>query len=157
MSEHKAIISWKNTGPDFLKGKYSREHTWTFDGGATVQASSSPSVVPLPYSNPAYVDPEEAFVASLSSCHMLTFVYLAYREGFLLDDYHDEAVGIVSKNEKGIPWVSAVTLNPRIAWSGAKQPAAADLERLHHAAHEQCFIANSVKTLVTVAGLPTIA
>ena len=154
MSEHKAIISWKNAGPDFLKGKYSREHTWTFDGGAVVQASASPSVVPLPYSNPANVDPEEAFVASLSSCHMLTFVFLAYRQGFLVESYQDEAIGVVTKNEKGIPWVSSVTLHPRIDFGGAKQPTAADLEHLHHAAHEQCFIANSVKTKVTVAGLP---
>src|SRR6516165_8680097 len=101
MSEHKAIISWKRTGPDFLKGKYSREHTWRFDGGVTVAASSSPSVVPAPWSNAANVDPEEAFVASVSSCHMLTYVFLAYREGFQVDSYEDEAVGVMAKNERG--------------------------------------------------------
>src|ERR1041385_22889 len=151
MSEYKATISWKCTSPDFLKGKYSREHTWTFDGGVTVPASSSPSVVPVPFSNPANVDPEEAFVASVSSCHMLTFVFLAYRQGFQVDSYEDEAIGVMTKNEKGVPWVSAVTLNPKIAYSGAKLPTPADVERLHDLAHEQCFIANSVKTEITVA------
>src|ERR1700722_16994628 len=150
MSEHKAIISWKRTSAEFLSGKYSREHTWSFDGGATVAASPSPSVVPAPYSNPACVDPEEAFVASISSCHMLTYLYLAGRQGFQVDSYHDEAVGVMTKNEKGVPWVSSVTLHPKIIYSGDKLPTPADVERLHHAAHEQCFIANSIKTEVTV-------
>ncbi len=150
MSEHKATIRWKRTSPDFLKGKYSREHTWTFDGGQTFEASSSPSAVPLPYSNPAYVDPEEAYVASLSSCHMLTFLYLASRQGFQVDNYEDEAVGVMTKNEKGVPWVSAVTLHPKITYSGEKRPSPEDIEHLHHQSHEQCFIANSVKTEVTV-------
>ena len=153
MSEHKATISWKNAGPDFLKGKYSREHSWTFDGGATIAASSSPSVVPVPYSNPANVDPEEALVASISSCHMLSYLFLASRQGFQIDSYEDHAVGIMSKNEKGVPWVSAVTLNPKIEYGGQKQPTPDDIAHLHHLAHEQCFIANSVKTQVTVAGV----
>src|SRR5204862_4337320 len=131
--------------PEFLKGKYSREHSWSFDGGATVPASSSPSVVPLPYSNPKCVDPEEAFVAAISSCHMLTWLYLASRAGFQVDSYVDEAVGVVTKNEHGAPWVSAVTLKPKIAYGGQKLPQPADIERLHHLSHEQCFIANSVK------------
>ena len=152
MAEHKATISWQRTSPDFLKGKYSREHTWTFDGGLSVPASASPSVVPLPFSNPANVDPEEAFVASISSCHMLTYLYLAGRQGFQVDSYRDEAVGVVTKNEQGVPWVSAVTLNPKIVYSGDKLPGAEDVEQLHHLAHEQCFIANSVKTRITVAG-----
>jgi organic hydroperoxide reductase OsmC/OhrA len=150
MSEHKAFISWKRANGDFLKGKYSREHTWKFDGGVTVPASPSPSVVPAPYSNPAHVDPEEAYVAALASCHMLTFLYVASRQGFQVDSYDDEAVGVIAKNEKGIPWVSEVTLHPKIAYSGDKLPAPADEERLHHLAHEQCFIANSVKTNVVV-------
>jgi organic hydroperoxide reductase OsmC/OhrA len=150
MSEHKATISWKRTSEEFLKGKYSREHTWTFDGGAVVQASPSPSVVPAPYSNPAYVDPEEAYVASLSSCHMLTFLYLAGRAGFQIDSYDDAAVGVMTRNERKIPWVSTVTLNPRIVYGGAKRPTAAEEEHLHHQAHEQCFIANSVKTEIIV-------
>ncbi|HXA81435.1 MAG TPA: OsmC family protein [Opitutaceae bacterium] len=151
MSEHKATIRWKCTSPDFLKGKYSREHTWSFDGGLTVPASPAPSSVPVPYSNPASVDPEEAFVASVSSCHMLTFLYLAYKQGFQVDSYDDEAVGVMTKNEKGIPWVSSITLYPKIIYSGEKLPAPADEEQLHHAAHEQCFIANSIKTEVTVS------
>ena len=152
MSEHKAIISWKSTGPDFLKGKYSREHTWTFDGGMTLAASPSPSVVPAPYSNPSHVDPEEAFVAAVSSCHMLTFVYLASRQGFQVDSYVDEAVGFVTKNEGGVPWVSSIRLKPQISYAGEKLPTRGDEEKLHHLAHEQCFIANSVKTSITVEG-----
>jgi organic hydroperoxide reductase OsmC/OhrA len=150
VSEHKAIISWKRTSPDFLKGRYSREHTWTFDGGITVPASPSPSAVPAPYSNPAHVDPEEAYVAAVSSCHMLTYLYLAYRQGFQVDSYQDEAVGSMTKNEKGIPWVSSIKLNPKITYSGEKLPAAAEEQRLHHLAHEQCYISNSIRTEVTV-------
>ncbi len=150
MSQYKATIKWQRTSPDFLKGRYSREHTWTFDGGVTVLASSSPSVVPPPYSNPANVDPEEAFLASLSSCHMLTYLFLAQKQGFQIDSYEDEAVGVVTKNEKGSFWVSAITLNPKITYSGEKLPTPADEEKLHHHAHAQCFIANSIKTEVTV-------
>src|SRR3974390_2583919 len=112
MSEYKATIKWRRPGPDFLKGKYSREHTWTFDGGITVQASPSPHVVPVPWSNPKCVDPEEAFVAAISSCHMLTFLWLASKQGFQIDSYEDEAVGAMAKNEKGVPWVNSVALNP---------------------------------------------
>lgn len=150
MSEHKATVSWKCTSPDFLKGKYSREHTWTFDGGFTMPASSSPSVVPVPCSNPAHVDPEEAYVAAISSCHMLTYLYLACQAGFRVDGYRDEAVGRVTRNGKGAAWVSSVTLNPQIAYGGDKSPTAAEEAHLHHLAHEQCFIANSIKTEVTV-------
>jgi organic hydroperoxide reductase OsmC/OhrA len=150
MSEHVATVSWKRAGEDFLKGKYSREHTWTFDGGAVVAASPSPSVVPSPYSNPANVDPEEAYVAAISSCHMLTFLYLAGRGGFLVDSYDDRAVGVLAKNERKVPWVSVVTLNPRIIYGGAKRPTPAEADQLHHQAHEQCFIANSIKTEVRV-------
>ena len=152
MSEYKATITWQNTGPDFLKGKYSREHTWKFDGGVTVAASSSPAVVPVPWSNPANVDPEEAFVASVSSCHMLTYIYFAGRQGFQVDGYVDEAVGRLTKDARGIPWVSSIDLRPRIVYGGAKVPTPEDEHRLHHQAHEQCFIANSIKTTVTVHG-----
>jgi len=151
MSEYKAIIRWKCNGPDFLKGRYAREHTWTFDGGFVVPASSSPSVVPPPMSNPANVDPEEAFVAAVSSCHMLTFLYLAGKAQFHVDSYEDEAVGVMTKNEKSVPWISAITLHPKIAYGGGKQPTAAELEGLHHKAHEQCFIAASIKTVVSVS------
>jgi len=150
MASHKAKISWRLSGPNFLKGQFSREHTWTFDGGAVVQASSSPAVVPPPNSNPLGVDPEEAFVASLSSCHMLTFLYLASRQGFGVELYEDEAVGITSRDERGKTWVSSVALHPKIVYTGAKQPTTEELKRLHHEAHEQCFIANSVKTSVAI-------
>jgi len=150
MSEHKATIKWQRGSPDFLKGKYSREHTWTFDGGVTVAASASPSVVPVPFSNPAHVDPEEAYVASISSCHMLTFLYLASKQGFQIDGYEDEAIGLMTKGENGQPWVSLVTLHPKIRYSGDKSPSPKDEQELHHLAHEQCFIANSIKTQVTV-------
>jgi organic hydroperoxide reductase OsmC/OhrA len=152
MSEHRATISWIRTSPDFLKGKYSREHIWRFDGGLTMPASSSPAVVPQPYSNPAHVDPEEAFVAAVSSCHMLSYLYLAYKQGFQVDSYEDEAVGVMKQNQRGVPWVSTVTLHPQIAYSGDKLPTPADEEHLHHLAHEQCFIANSIKTDVMVRG-----
>jgi organic hydroperoxide reductase OsmC/OhrA len=153
MAEHKATITWQGTAApaDFLKGKYSREHSWTFDGGVTVAASPSPSVVPAPWSNPAHVDPEEAFVASVSSCHMLTFLYVASKRGFALTSYRDAAFGVMTKGENGVPWISKITLRPELAWAGDKQPTAAELDELHHLAHEQCFISNSVKTEIVIA------
>jgi organic hydroperoxide reductase OsmC/OhrA len=150
MSDHTAVISWKRGNAEFVKGHYSREHTWSFDGGTTVPGSSSPSVVPVPHSNPACVDPEEAFVASVSSCHMLWFLSLAAGQGFQVDSYTDEAVGHMTKNESGVLWISSIRLNPQIAWSGGKLPRPQDEQRLHHLAHENCFIANSIKTRVTV-------
>lgn len=150
MSTHRATISWQCTSTDFISGRYSREHTWSFDGGVVVPASPSPSVVPSPWSNPANVDPEEAYVAAVSSCHMLTFLYLAGKAGFQVDRYDDEAVGAMSKNERGTPWVSSVTLQPKIIYGGSRRPDPAQEERLHHEAHEQCFIAQSIKTEVTV-------
>jgi len=150
MAEYKATIKWQRKSPDFVQGKYSREHTWTFDGGVTIGASASPHVVPVPWSNPALIDPEEAFVGAISSCHMLTFLFLAAKRGFQIDSYEDEAVGLMTKNEKGVPWISSVTLNPKIAYSGDKLPSPTDAEQLHHLAHEQCFIAQSVKTDITV-------
>lgn len=154
MSEHKATIHWQRTSDEFLKGRYSREHTWTFDGGVTIPASPAPTSVPAPWSNPAHVDPEEAFVAAVSSCHMLTFLFLAAKQGFQVDSYDDESVGLMTKNENGVPWVSRITLNPKIAYSGAKLPSPEDETRLHHHAHEQCFIANSIKTEVVVNARP---
>jgi organic hydroperoxide reductase OsmC/OhrA len=151
MSDLKATIHWKLSGQDFLKGRYSREHTWSFDGGVVVPASSSPSIVPVPMSNPAHVDPEEAFVAAVSSCHMLSFLYVACKAQFQVESYDDDAVGMMAKNEKGVPWVSAITLHPRITWGGAKKPSATELAALHHQAHEQCFIAASIKTQVSVS------
>jgi organic hydroperoxide reductase OsmC/OhrA len=149
MSEHKATVRWNASG-DFTKGKFSREHTWSFDGGLTLTASASPAVVPPPLSNPAGIDPEEAFVASLSSCHMLTFLFVAYRKGFTIAAYEDEAVGRLAKNEAGNLWVSEVVLSPKITYVGDKRPTEAEEDALHDAAHHQCFIANSVTTKITV-------
>jgi organic hydroperoxide reductase OsmC/OhrA len=152
MSEHRATVAWQRQGPNFLKGQFSREHTWTFDGGATVPASPSPAVVPAPWSSPAGVDPEEAFVAAVASCHMLTFLHVASREGFVVDRYDDTAVGVLTKNERRVPWVSSVVLDPRIVWGDDKRPSHDEEAALHRQAHEQCFIANSVKTTITVVG-----
>ncbi len=151
MAEHLATIAWERREPDFLRGRYSREHTWTFDGGVTVPASPSPAVVPQPWSNPANVDPEEAFVAAVSSCHMLTFLWLAAKAGYVVDRYRDEAMGVMTKNEHGVPWVSTVTLHPKIVYSSDRRPDAAAEADLHHHAHEQCFIAQSIRTEVKVA------
>jgi organic hydroperoxide reductase OsmC/OhrA len=151
MSEHKAAIRWTQSGGDFLKGKFSREHTWSFDGGLTVPASSSPAAVPKPYSNESNVDPEEAFVASISSCHMLTFLFLAGRAGFDVVSYEDDAAGVLTKNDRGSFWVSSVVLRPRIAYRGDKKPTSDEERELHHKAHELCFIANSVKTEITIS------
>ena len=153
MSEHKATIRWTHVQGEFLKGTFSREHTWTFDGGHTVPASAAPSAVRPPLSNPANVDPEEAYVASIASCHMLTFLWVASRKGVEVSGYEDDAVGVLTKNERGALWVSAVTLHPRIVYAGTP-PSADVVEQLHHAAHEGCYIANSVKTAITVAGSP---
>jgi len=150
MSRHTATIRWKNTGPDFLSRRYSREHTLHFDGGAIVPGSPSPQIVPAPWSNVANVDPEETFVASVSSCHMLWFLHVACDAGFLADSYDDEAAGFMTKNERGILWISQITLRPLIVWDSEKTPTAADIENLHHLAHKQCFIANSIKTIVQV-------
>jgi organic hydroperoxide reductase OsmC/OhrA len=159
MSKHVATIAWQSSASpaELLAGKYSREHTWTFDGGTTVPASSSPSVVPAPWSIAANVDPEEAYVASIASCHMLTFLYVAAKQGFVVDDYADDAVGEMSKNERGKFWVSKVTLSPQIKFSGEKRPSSEQLNGLHHLAHEECYIANSVKSEVVVQGAMSFA
>ena len=150
MSTHRATIRWTCAGTDFISGRYSREHTWSFDGGVVVPASPSPSVVPAPWSNPEHVDPEEAYVAAVSSCHMLTFLYLAGKQGFQVDSYEDEAIGAMTLNERGTPWVSSITLQPKIRYGGSRQPDPSEAARLHHEAHEQCFIAQSIKTDVTL-------
>jgi organic hydroperoxide reductase OsmC/OhrA len=155
MAEHKAVIRWRHTTGDFLSGKYSREHTWTFDGGVVVPASPAPSVVRPPYSNEANVDPEEALVAAISSCHMLTFLHVASKRGFAVDSYDDHAVGIMAKNERGAWWVSQVTLRPEIAYSGTAPTPEQEAE-LHEAAHHECFIANSVKTEIRVDVKPPV-
>ncbi len=148
MSAYTATILWER-GPaePFTDNRYGRGHSWSFDGGVTFRASSSPHVVPR-YSDPSGVDPEEAFVASLSSCHMLTFLYLVAKRDFVVNRYEDCAEGTMAKNEQGRLWVSRVVLHPRIVWEG-NGPDAATSEELHHLAHEECFIANSVRTEVT--------
>jgi organic hydroperoxide reductase OsmC/OhrA len=155
LAEHRATVSWKRTGEgDFAKGHYSREHRWRFDGGVEVVASASPGVVPAPWSTAEAVDPEEAFVASISACHMLTFIDIARHKGFAVEAYDDDAVGLLTRNAEGHRWVSAVTLNPRITFTG-RQPSPDELADLHHLAHEGCFISNSVRSTVTVARVAT--
>jgi organic hydroperoxide reductase OsmC/OhrA len=146
MSEHKVTLRWERSGAEFVYQKYPRDHSWSFDGGHTMTASAAPTYL----GNPANVDPEEAFVASLSSCHMLTFLAIACKQKFVLDDYTDEAVGHMEKNAEGRLAITRVELHPKITWSGEKKPSAEDLDKMHHAAHDQCFIANSVKTEVAV-------
>ncbi|MBA4193087.1 MAG: peroxiredoxin [Comamonadaceae bacterium] len=147
--QYTADILWERGDQTFTDNRYSRRHTIRLDGGLEVAGSSSPLVVPLPYSDPAAMDPEEAFVASLSSCHMLWFFSIAVRAGFCVDRYADHAVGVMAANEKRKFWVSKVTLHPAVTFSG-RQPTADELADMHHLAHEECFIANSVKTQVVV-------
>ena len=149
MSQISAKITWQRNGAEFIDNRYSRAHAWRFDGGIEVPASSSPHVVPVPLSLEAAVDPEEAFVASLSSCHMLWFLSLAAAQRLRVDRYSDDAVGVLGKNAQGKVAMTAVTLKPRVTISGEK-PTAAAFEALHHKAHEKCFIANSVTTEVHV-------
>ena len=151
MSTHLATIRWQNSGPDILQREYSREHTWHFDGGLTVPASPSPLIVAAPWSNASSLDPEEAFVASVASCHMLWFLHVAIDAGFAAKSYEDTAIGRMTRNELGALWISQITLNPTVCWSGDRQPSAPDVSELHRLAHEQCFIANSIKTEVIVS------
>jgi len=150
MSDHRSSVTWERGGAAFTDNRYSRAHSWRFDGGAVVPASASPHVVPVPLSDPAAVDPEEAFVAALSSCHMLTFLWLAAKRGFVVDSYSDDAVGRMGANAEGREAVTHVVLRPAIRFSGQRTPSESEVRDLHHAAHEQCFIANSVTTVVTV-------
>jgi organic hydroperoxide reductase OsmC/OhrA len=147
MSEHKMTLKWERGGAEFSYQKYPRDHTWIFDGGHTMTATAAPAYL----GNPANVDPEEAFVASLSSCHMLTFLAIASKQKFVLDSYEDEAVGHMEKNADGKMAIARVELHPKITWSGDRTPNADELGKMHHAAHENCFIANSVTTDVRVA------
>ncbi|WP_260293056.1 OsmC family protein [Sedimenticola hydrogenitrophicus] len=150
MSEYSARVTWQRGDANFLDNRYSRGHRWEFDGGLSVPASSSPQVVPVPLSVEANVDPEEAFVASLSSCHMLFFLSLAARQGFRVDSYVDDALGVMGKDAAGRMAMLRVVLRPAIEFDGEHQPTVAQLEALHHQSHDLCFIANSVKTEVAV-------
>jgi organic hydroperoxide reductase OsmC/OhrA len=153
--EYSVEVIWQRSeGEAFVDNRYSRRHLLRFDGGVEVPGSSSPSVVPQPWSDAAAVDPEEAFVAALSSCHMLWFLSLAAKERFAVSSYRDRAVGVMTKNEQGKLWVSAVTLRPEVRFDGERQPTAQQIDALHHRAHEECFIANSVRTEVKVVSAP---
>jgi organic hydroperoxide reductase OsmC/OhrA len=154
MSTYTAKVVWKTDAPDmFTKNRYTRGHTWSFDGGIEVPASSSPHAVRLPFSVEEAVDPEEALVAATSSCHMLTFLWVAARKGFRIDAYEDNAVGEMTEGADGKQWVSTITLDPKIEWAGDKIPTAEEIAVMHHEAHEGCYIANSIKSEVVVAGI----
>ena len=146
MSEHKVTLSWKRGDAAFDYQKYPRNHTWKFDGGHEMTASAAPAYL----GDPKQVDPEEAFVAALSSCHMLTFLAIACKKKFVLDEYVDDAVGHMEKNAEGKLAITRVVLKQQLKFSGDKHPTPQELEEMNHAAHDQCFIANSVKTQVTV-------
>jgi organic hydroperoxide reductase OsmC/OhrA len=149
MSTYTATIRWDRGEAPFVDNRYSRAHAWIFDGGITVPASSSPHVVPLPYSDAHAIDPEEAFVASLGSCHMLWFLSVAAKRGFRVDRYADAAIGAMERDERGRLAITRVLLRPAVAFSGERVPSADDIAAMHHEAHDACFIANSVRTEVT--------
>lgn len=151
MTQISAEIIWLRGEQDFLSNRYSRKHLMRFDGGAEVAGSSSPHIVPVPMSDPNAVDPEEAFVASLSSCHMLWFLSLAAKRKFCVDSYHDAAEGVMENNTDGKLVMAVVTLRPAVTFSGAQLPTRAQIDQLHHRAHEECFIANSVKSEIRIA------
>ncbi|MDT9598207.1 OsmC family protein [Sphingosinicella rhizophila] len=148
MADYKARLNWASDG-EFRSGRYSRAHRWIFDGGAVVPASSSPHVVPLPMSDPGGVDPEEALIASVSSCHMLWFLSLAQEEGFDVLRYEDEATGRMGRDERGRIGMTRIVLRPKIAYAG-DPPDPSLARRMHDAAHEKCFIANSLRTEILV-------
>lgn len=149
MSDYCATVNWvRGAHEAYTDSKYSRGHRWIFDGGVTVPASASPNVVPLPYSVEANVDPEEAFVASLSSCHMLFFLSIAAKMHFVVDEYTDDAVGVMTKGSDGRVFMSKVFLRPRVRFSPDRQPEPERIKLMHDQAHQRCFISNSVKTEV---------
>ncbi|WP_375458788.1 OsmC family protein [uncultured Enterovirga sp.] len=148
---YSAVVEWRRGSDAFLDNRYSRGHRWLFDGGVEVPASSAPSSVPLPYSREDAVDPEEAFVAALSSCHMLFFLHLAAKRGFVVESYRDAASGHMARNANGKLFMSAVTLSPEVIFGGDAVPDATAIEALHHAAHDECYLANSVLTEITIA------
>jgi organic hydroperoxide reductase OsmC/OhrA len=150
MNEHTASIHWRRGTAAFGKGRYPRAHAWHFDGGATVQASASPHIVPLPWSDPRAVDPEEAFIAALASCHMLWFLSLASARGLIVDSYEDDAVGTLCEIAPQREAIIEVVLHPRAVFDAAHAATPEQLRLLHHEAHERCFLANSVKTKIRI-------
>lgn len=147
---HTAEVIWERGEQPFSDRRYSRKHLLRFDGGVEVAGSSSPHVVPVPLSDPHAIDPEESFIAAISSCHMLWFLDIAARQGYVVDSYHDIAQGMMATNADKKLWVASVTLQPLVRFAGQKPPSATELQALHHAAHAECFIANSVKTEIAV-------
>lgn len=154
MHRYEARITWKRAGARFTDNRYSRGHEWSFDGGTRVPASSSPLSVPVPYSVSEAVDPEEALVASASSCHMLWFLSLAAKQGFVVESYVDEAYGVMEKNTDGKLAFTRIVLRPTIEFSGDRVPTREQLDSLHHSAHEECYIASSLKAEVVVEPPP---
>lgn len=150
MSNHTAQIHWQRGEQRFIDNRYSRRHLARFDGGAEIALSASPHVVPVPYSDPNAVDPEELYVASLSSCHMLWFLSIAAKAGFCVEEYRDAAEGVMAPNEVGQLVITQVTLRPASRFSGPVQPTAEQLDELHEQAHHACFLANSVRTQITI-------
>jgi organic hydroperoxide reductase OsmC/OhrA len=150
LHRYQARIAWKRAGATFSDNRYSRGHEWSFDGGIKVLASASPSILPAPYSVAEAVDPEEALVASASSCHMLWFLSIAAKRGFVVESYVDEAFGIMEKNAEGKLAISRITLRPKVEFSGDRLPSSEQLQSLHISAHEECFIANSLKSEVVI-------
>lgn len=150
MHTYEATVSWNRGGQKFIDNRYSRAHVWDFDGGARIDASSSPQSVPEPMSMAANVDPEEALVAAVSSCHMLFFLSYAARQSFVVDEYVDRALGVMEENAKGKIAITRITLRPAIRFAGERQPTSAELDELHHRSHADCYIANSIKAEVTV-------
>lgn len=150
MSQYTATVQWSRKNQIFTDMKYSRGHTWQFDGGLTVPASSSPHIVPLPFSIAANIDPEEAFIAALSSCHMLFFLSIAAKKGLIIEDYTDQAVGLLEKSESGQQAMTEVTLNPRVICGESTTMTKDEQHAIHQKAHKLCFIANSVKTRIHI-------
>ena len=150
MAEHHAEVIWQRGEQPFVDERYSRRHLLRFDGGLEVPGSASPHVVPVPLSDPAAVDPEEAFVGSLASCHMLWFLSIAARRRFVVDSYQDAAVGVMARDAAQRMAITEVTLRPQVRFSGPRRPEQGELQAMHEAAHDACFIANSVKTRVRV-------
>lgn len=156
-AKYSAKISWTRDGSAFSDNLYSRAHVWGFDGGVQVPASSSPHSVPIPLSDPANVDPEEAFIASVSSCHMLWFLAIAAKKRFVVDNYVDEAIGVMEKNQHGKLAMTHITLHPSIAFIADHLPTDLQVQQMHELAHENCYIANSIHTLITIESAPSLS
>jgi organic hydroperoxide reductase OsmC/OhrA len=150
LHKYEAVISWKRAGAKFTDNRYSRGHEWSFDGGIKIMASASPLSVPPPSSVVEAVDPEEALVAAAASCHMLWFLSIAAKRGYIVESYIDNAFGIMEKNSDGKLAITRILLRPRVEFSIGHTPSAEELQSLHHLAHDECFIANSLKSEIVI-------